>query len=309
MLRIVAGVSAVCAIGLIATGCGAADANSINDANYTGPEVDCCDDNVDPTKAWVAIHDHKCHPMQKRASCFGKSIAECKAMCAADKGCGGFTWPKGQLKDMDCYKHIVHTASTKTESLFLRANAEDNPATGTVYVIRHGEKQKDGCLSPIGHERANALIDMFNGKPSDWPVDFDDTLQIPKALFAHRYVTACERTNQTLTPIAEALHLVVNTEHGGDKDRSPGVGGGNEGAAEAIKQALVDGHNPVLVAWESLNMPYLIHALGTFEFPIYPQGKFDKLYIVEFTDGVVTRFESTWQKWPGSVDATWQFNV
>jgi hypothetical protein len=250
------------------------------------------DPDADPDKTWGAVHGKTCYPTSTLAHCTGNTVAECKRECAANEDCGGFTWPHGHLKKKDCYKHMTPEINT----LFLKEEAPKKAATGTVYIIRHGEKQHDGCLSPTGHERAKAVVNMFNGKPSDW----HETLDTPKALFAHRYVTHCERTNQTLQPIAEALNLVVNTEHGGNKDSSPGVGGGNTGAAEAIKDALMAGQNPVLVAWESLNMPWLIKDLGTFEFPIYPQGQFDKLYIVELTDGVVTCFHDTWQHWkPG----------
>ena len=86
-------------------------------------------------------------------------------------------------------------------------------SNSTVYVIRHGEKvSSKGCLSKQGEERANAIVGIFNNKPSSE----HDTFSIPKAIFANNYDSKeeCERCAQTVAPISKALGISVDHSHG-----------------------------------------------------------------------------------------------
>lgn len=126
---------------------------------------------------------------------------------------------------------------------------------GKVYITRHGEKDCPSCdLNEEGQRRAHGLPNIFNGQPSE----LHETFEAPKALFAHHYADPNEhqRCFSTIKPLSDATRLPVNFEHGGDA-YDEGVGGGNAGAAAAIKQTLKDTGGPVQVAWESINIMYL----------------------------------------------------
>merc|ERR1719329_1010378 len=117
-------------------------------------------------------------------------------------------------------------------------------ADGTVYIIRHGEKTWTlGCLNDQGKARAKNIVNVFNGKPSAQ----HETFLVPSSVFANYYHDPidCERCNQTVTPISQALGLPIDLTHGGGQPGS-GVGGGDSGAATAIKQALKATGGPVL---------------------------------------------------------------
>merc|ERR1712097_116557 len=107
---------------------------------------------------------------------------------------------------------------------------------GTVYIIRHGEKNWRGCLSSEGQARAKNIVNVFNG------TDFG----VPKYIFANWYDIPfhCERCKQTVTPISQALAINIDMTHGGG---APGIGpnGGNKAAAPAILKALNSTRGPV----------------------------------------------------------------
>jgi len=133
------------------------------------------------------------------------------------------------------------------------------PADGpnTVYIIRHAEKlSMFGCLSCQGHDRANNLANLFNG----------GEFQKPKAIFAFNYSEKehCERALATAQPLAAALGITVDGSQGGAVwHTGPLTGSGmNVATAEAIKHTLATVGGPVLVVWESLNIPLLAYRLG-----------------------------------------------
>ena len=151
---------------------------------------------------------------------------------------------------------------------------------GTIYIIRHGEKKWAlGCLSVKGEERAKALVDIFNGKPSAT----HDTFQPPRAIFANFYDDPidCERCKQTVTPISEALGIPINFTYG-----FPAKLGGNTRAAQAMKDSLraQDGAGVVLTAWEHVNIQFLAEDLGVAksQVPNWPGTDYDTVYVLEF---------------------------
>lgn len=167
----------------------------------------------------------------------------------------------------------------------------------TVYIVRHGNKNWCnglGCLSDEGKERAQNLVSVFNGEPSDQ----HETFATPKALFAMHYNDGldCERTYETIKPVADALHMNVNFKHsGGNPGHTPETdGGGNTGAAVDIKDTLKQTGGPVLVVWESSNIPFLAEQLGVENPPdwsysvtgceILHTDDFDSVWVLEFDD-------------------------
>eukprot|EP00931_Biecheleriopsis_adriatica_P060021 TRINITY_DN36018_c0_g1_i2.p1 TRINITY_DN36018_c0_g1~~TRINITY_DN36018_c0_g1_i2.p1 ORF type:complete len:190 (-),score=47.46 TRINITY_DN36018_c0_g1_i2:214-783(-) len=161
-------------------------------------------------------------------------------------------------------------------------SAEVSDEEGTVYIIRHGEKTWFfGCLSAEGEARAKNLVHVFNGKPST----LHETFAAPKNIFAHWYRDGidCERCNQTVKPISEAMHLTVDVSHGGENPGA-GPGGGNKGAAAAMLEALKTSGGPVLAAWEHMNIKWLTEALGAPAdlIPGWPHADYDSVFVLKF---------------------------
>eukprot|EP00930_Biecheleria_cincta_P102741 TRINITY_DN94562_c0_g1_i1.p1 TRINITY_DN94562_c0_g1~~TRINITY_DN94562_c0_g1_i1.p1 ORF type:complete len:216 (-),score=39.94 TRINITY_DN94562_c0_g1_i1:282-884(-) len=166
-------------------------------------------------------------------------------------------------------------------ALILRLQATA-PPDKTIYIIRHGEKKwVFGCLSAAGQARAENLVSVFDGKPSEQ----HDTFAKPRSIFAHWYRDPidCERCNQTVTPISMALNVPIDLSHGG-AEPGAGPGGGNPGAAKAMLAALESTGGPVLAAWEHLNIHYLTRDLGVAEsqIPKWSGSDYDGVYILNF---------------------------
>jgi len=147
---------------------------------------------------------------------------------------------------------------------------------GTVYIIRHGEKTWAlGCLDSKGHARARNIVNVFNGT----------AFGVPKYIFANWYDDPidCERCNQTVTPISQALKINIDLTHGGD---APGRGpnGGNKAAAAAVLKALNATGGPVLVAWEHINIKTLTEDLGVSQsdIPKWSGSDYDSIYELQF---------------------------
>jgi hypothetical protein len=152
--------------------------------------------------------------------------------------------------------------------------------TSTVYVIRHGEKNwMLGCLSAQGQQRASALPGIFNGKPSG----SHETFATPGALFANHYDDGidCERCKQTLTPISQSLGLPIIFDYGYSKKL-----GGNQAAAEAILR-FTQNTTTVLVAWEHVNIQFLVANLGVDKslIPHWKDSDYDTVYKLTFEAG------------------------
>jgi len=117
----------------------------------------------------------------------------------------------------------------------------------TVLLIRHAEKLDNGeiDLSPIGFERARLLPKIFApGARPDLPT--------PQFLFATRISPHSDRPVQTLTPLAEALHLPIDNSFDNDQYR-------------ALASTLLSGKyagKVVLVVWHHGKIPQLAAALG-----------------------------------------------
>lgn len=133
-------------------------------------------------------------------------------------------------------------------------------SAGKVYVTRHGEKDwPTSDLNAEGRRRAELLADVFGGNASSFEGP-------PKAIFAHNYADFLngERCYSTVKPLSDATGVPISFDYGGEAlwwVGMPGGGGGNAGAAEAIKQALAETGGPVQVAWESYNMRFLATGL------------------------------------------------
>ena len=149
-----------------------------------------------------------------------------------------------------------------------------NSTQSTIYIIRHGEKKWAlGCLNSAGEHRANLLPAIFNNK----------IFLTPNHIFANYYDDHidCERCIQTVTPIAKALNLSVNSTYGYNKWL-----GGNQLASETFRAVISRASTPttILVAWEHINIKPLTEALGvgSDQIPAWKGTDYDTIYILQF---------------------------
>lgn len=146
-----------------------------------------------------------------------------------------------------------------------------------VYIIRHGEKKGlVGCLDEVGKHRATAIPQRFTrgGK-----------FHTPGAIYAMKYHDGfdCERTLETVTPIAALLGLQVNNSY----SAHPWISS-NPVAAQAILREMIElNGKPVLVAWEHANIPFLTRALGVPPEEVYDWSSddYDSVFELTYTKG------------------------
>lgn len=137
-----------------------------------------------------------------------------------------------------------------------------------VYLIRHGEKTGDKSdihLNARGRERAAALVKLF-------PARFES----PQVLFASRRSAHSDREVETITPLAAALHLKINTTYA------------DEEYAALAKDVLAHyAAKTILVCWHHSHLPALAGALGVKNAPSpWPDQQFDRLWRIRFEGAV-----------------------
>ena len=207
------------------------------------------------------------------------------------------------------------------------ANANTN---ATVYVVRHGEKTYGGgCLNIQGQERANHFPRVFNSTEAEQQQSATTpyAFRTPTAIFANNYFNTwgnCERCLLTVLPIAQALGIKVDFDHG-----FPETFGGNAAAADAIREAITVKSNTndntnvetetetlqrrlgtskyaqepqedppvvVLVAWEHVNIQFLVAELGVpkAEIPYWKDSDYDSVYVLQLerATGAFQSFEA-----------------
>jgi hypothetical protein len=155
----------------------------------------------------------------------------------------------------------------------------------TVLLIRHAEKLTDGevDLSPIGFQRARLLPKIFApGAKPDLPT--------PQFLFATRVSPHSNRSVQTLTPLAEALHLPIDNSF--DNDQYP-----------ALAATLLSGKyagKVVLVVWHHGKIPELAAALGAKPpYSRWPEDQYDRIWRIDDVNGKVTLQDLPYALMPG----------
>lgn len=143
----------------------------------------------------------------------------------------------------------------------------------TILIIRHAEKLTDGRhdLSPVGYQRASLLPKLFDGSRSDLP--------LPQSLFATHASKHSNRPVETITPLAAALKLPIDSTFMDDD-------------YAALAKQLLSGKyagKVVLVAWHHGKIPQLATALGA-EPPYtpWPDGQFDRIWRIDYRDGKAT---------------------
>ena len=163
--------------------------------------------------------------------------------------------------------------------VLMGAKHHDAAGPKTVYIIRHAEKpdgEKDPHLSPRGQERAKALVKAF-------PKDF----AAPDVIIATAVSKQSERPIETVTPLAEKLHLKLETDYADNQ-------------VEELAHAVLTDHayagKDVLICWHHGQIPHLAKALGAKDVPDkWPADVFDRVWVLKF-DGGEAGFEDRPQR-------------
>jgi broad specificity phosphatase PhoE len=155
----------------------------------------------------------------------------------------------------------------------------------TILLIRHAEKLDDGRidLSPTGFERARLLPKVFaSGARPDLPT--------PQVLFATHVSAHSNRPVQTVTPLAKALHLLIDDSFKNDN---------YAGLAAALLSGKYAG-KVVLVVWHRGSIPQLATALGaTPPYPSWPEQQYDRIWRIDYSHGKVTLQDLPYALLPG----------
>jgi len=192
-----------------------------------------------------------------------------------------------------------------------------------VYIIRHGEKVYDtanitaykyACLSEQGWSRGYHLNYVFGNVDGHNP----NGNRSPDTMFAFNYDNGdldCRsrsgdqdtghpmyRTEGLIAPLGKKLGVKTLNKYGSKPDLCSSEHRGNcheaalphqphdfgvccnTGAAYAIKKALKDGSDSILVSWEHANIIYLVGELGgdSDALPYWPDIQYDIIYAMYF---------------------------
>jgi hypothetical protein len=156
----------------------------------------------------------------------------------------------------------------------------------TILLIRHAEKADDSGnhLSPTGFERARQLPKLF------MPTGARTDLPTPQFLFAAHASPHSDRPVETITPLAQALHLPINDTFL------------NEDYAH-LAATLLSGKYAgkiVLVAWHHGKTPQLATALGaTPPYAPWPDQQFDRIWRIDYVNHKATLTDLPFALLPG----------
>ncbi|KAJ6088612.1 phosphoglycerate mutase family protein [Penicillium sp. IBT 16267x] len=143
-----------------------------------------------------------------------------------------------------------------------------------VYLIRHGEKPKEGNgLNDVGLDRAECIRHVF-GDHSDYNIGLI-LAQKPKKNGKR------SRPYETVKPLAKDLGMKVDISC-------------NRGDTKCVKKAIADynGDGNILICWEHHRMTDLVEALGNEDAPQYPDDRFDLIWSDPFAYTKITEIKS-----------------
>ena len=150
-----------------------------------------------------------------------------------------------------------------------------------IMLIRHAEKPVEGkvagvrargeldaaSLTPLGWQRAGALVSFFE-KPSPGHI------ACPDHLFAARYdmadADASRRAKQTLRPLSHALGIRINDGFGKEREAK---------LVQAVRRLT----GTVLIAWSHENIPKIVSAMGMQSTTPteWPDERFDLVWVFD----------------------------
>jgi hypothetical protein len=164
--------------------------------------------------------------------------------------------------------YLLHSAKASAATREPQSESAQKAPT-MILLMRHAEKpqDKDPNLSPQGFKRAQALPTLFT----------NGTLPKPDAIFATAPSKHSNRPIETITPLAQALHLKINDDYE-DIDAGP--------LAKQVLSGKYAG-KVVVIAWHHGEIPNVARALGVADAPQkWDSGVFDQIWEIRYVDGV-----------------------
>jgi hypothetical protein len=168
----------------------------------------------------------------------------------------------------------LHVAGADSGAPSAQQEVSKTPAV--VFIIRHAEKpaeRENSDLTANGFKRAAALPSLFVQQPGSSSLP---RLPRPAALFASAPGKHSNRPIETITPLAQALHLRLNTDYA-DIETAP------------IAREILSGRyagKVVLVCWHHGEIPHLAEALGVTNAPHHwDESVFDQIWMIEWVNG------------------------
>ena len=164
--------------------------------------------------------------------------------------------------------------------LFLTSSTFAIPAR--VLIIRHGEKPADASnedLSPKGFQRARLLPTLFARQPELL------TFGKPVAIFAFSNSGGhSARGIETATPLAQSLHLPINSQYTPDQTAA---------VSQYILQDPAYNGKMVMMVWRHSDIQNLSIAFGVSNAPAWDPNVFDRIWQIDFDpSGQVVSFKS-----------------
>lgn len=151
-------------------------------------------------------------------------------------------------------------------------------------LIRHAEKPTKGKdLSYKGYERAAALVPFMTVQPSSAPFNTPDAIfaQSPsKNHHSHRPIL-------TVTPLAQKLNIVINSFYTYDDYKQ---------MVDDINADSSYDNQTVLVCWAYQNLGNIASYIGVDKVLSYPSKQFDRLWIINMTNGKVSSYQDLSQR-------------
>jgi len=155
--------------------------------------------------------------------------------------------------------------------------ATPSKAPVVIYIFRHAEKPvgegKDPNLTERGFQRARAIPSLFVMAPgATQPARFPR----PDYIFATETSKGSNRPIETITPLAQVLHLKINHDFA-DIETGP------------LAKELLSGKyagKVVVIAWHHGEIPHLAQALGVTHPPRkWDPDVFDQIWQIRWVDG------------------------
>jgi len=179
-------------------------------------------------------------------------------------------------------------------SAALACSAAAFAAPAQVIIIRHGEKPENGGeLNEQGFRRAEALVWFFQTNAAV------TRYGTPAAIYAAapKNEDSSIRSIQTVTPLARALKITINTRFT--------RGQAHKLAADIMANPLYEGRM-VLVCWQHGNISAIIRELAEYNgsgqaalnaLPSeWPDGSFDRAWLLNFSDGRIVSSKDIGQR-------------
>lgn len=158
----------------------------------------------------------------------------------------------------------------------------EKPVPGKAQGVRARGVLDDTSLTPLGWQRAGALVSFFERPQSTH-------ITSPDHVFAARFdvadVSASRRSKQTVRPLSNVLGIAIDDRFGKEQEQR---------LAQFLRQ--ISGN--VLIAWSHENIPKLVSALGVGAGTPkeWPDDRFDLVWVFEPTPDRKTRFTQVPQR-------------